>query len=149
MDPLGLRNLHLWQLMTLCEAAWRVAGLDTALEVAHAVVVENTPVTLTFDAEARRLVVADAAGERAARLRRSALDATVRQTGEPLLQPGTISIVAPAGQIGVHAELTRYLAHLGYVEEAFEALELGQTSTAGPLEAIRVRIRARDANAEA
>ena len=61
MFAFGLENLYLWQLMTMCGVVWVMRDLkpklSTPLDTAHLLLVQSTPLNITFQMEEKHFSV--------------------------------------------------------------------------------------------
>ena len=144
-SPLFLKNLRLWQLMVACGLAWQAGQvapeLPVTLEVAQLILVQNTPLAISFRFDERRFDV-DGAYNVRYEIIKSRLDkAVVKDSGERLTQPGKIALVytqtAEAVEIRHHLE---FLQAEGYLKPGLERLDLDDLPGVQGLKAMRVGI---------
>jgi len=144
LNTLYVRNLRLWQLLVMCRiarAAERLTSrLPVGLETTHLIVVQHSPITVTFRYDERRLGVSGAYNIRYEIMKKRIDKATVRETGERLSVPDRIAIVY--SQEAERLEYERYLRFLicrGWLEEEIERCELNDLQGVSGLSALRVR----------
>lgn len=144
-SPLFLKNLRLWQIMAACGLAWQARQvtpeLPMTLEVAQLILVQNSPLAISFRFDERRFDV-DGAYNVRYEIIKSRLDkAVVKDSGERLTQPGMIALVytqtAEAVEIRHHLE---FLQAEGYLKPGLERLDLDDLPGVQGLKAMRVGI---------
>lgn len=144
-DALYLRNIRLWQLITMC----RIASLGAQaretfavpLELTHLIVVQNLPITVGFQYDEKRFHVEGAYNIRYEIIKKRIDKATIRGTEERLTQPGRLAVVCSHGDEA--AEYERYFDYLegrGLVEGPVESLELEDLQGIRGLFALRVSV---------
>ena len=147
-DPLALRNLQLWQLMTMCGTAWaldRLAGrLPMPLEVAHLVLVQNNPLAIRFRYDEKRFDVDGAYNTRYEIVKKRIDKAVVQDREERLTQPGTLAVVYSQTRAAeTYRTYFDYLHAAGYVGARVEDVALESMPGVHGLRALRVPIAAR------
>ena len=142
-NDLYLKNLRLWQIKTAVGIA-RVAeelksSLKIPLEMAHLILVQDTPTNIRFRYDEKRFDV-DGAYDVRNEIIKSRIDkATIRNGAERLTQPGKIAIVYTSPQEA--EEMLRHIHFLvgeGVLEDDAEQLELDELPGVQGLKAIRV-----------
>jgi hypothetical protein len=144
-SPLYVRNLRLWQLVTLARIA-RLAhnlapSLPLPLQTTHLVVVQDLPITIRFRTDEKRFAVDGAYNIRYEIMKKRMDKAVVRGTGERLTQPDRIAIVYSQG-----AEAQEYRRFLEFLHaERFllpgvEELALENLQGIHGLQALRVAV---------
>ncbi|MEI8025693.1 MAG: hypothetical protein WCI18_05015 [Pseudomonadota bacterium] len=139
-----LRNIRLWQLITMAESA-AIAHrlrptLEVDLELAHLIVVQNVPITLKFFFDEKRFDVDGAYNTRYEIIKKRLDKSHVKGTGERLTQTGSLAIVF--SQEAERIEYLEYLSHLtelGMFENVIEELEVDDLQGVTGLQALRVR----------
>ncbi|RMF65616.1 MAG: GAF domain-containing protein, partial [Bacteroidetes bacterium] len=144
-DRLYLRNLRLWQLMTMCGIVWEMERLHPQLrlplETAHLILVQDQPLSIRFRQDEKRFDVDGAYNIRYEIVKKRIDKARVRGTDERLTQPGKLAIVY--GQPSEAEEYLRYIDYLqssGYLTGAVEHLELENLQGVYGLKALRVSV---------
>jgi hypothetical protein len=144
-DPLGLRNLRLWQLMVTCGIAVRAHRLrdrlPIPLETTHLILVQHAPLSIRFRFDEKRFDVDGAYNIRYEIMKKRIDKAVVEGTSERVTQPGKLAIVynQPAEALEYRAYI-EYLETLGYLTGPVESLELGELQGVQGLRALRVQI---------
>ncbi len=144
-DPLYLRNLRLWQLMTTCGVVWRMEDLKSRLkmplETAHLILVQSTPLSIRFRQDEKKFDVDGAYNIRYEIVKKRIDKAAIRGTRERLTQPGKIAIVY--SQLKEAQEYIRYLEYLqaaGYLTGDIEKLDLEDLQGVYGLKALRITV---------
>ncbi|MFV1979698.1 MAG: GAF domain-containing protein [Rhodothermia bacterium] len=144
-DPIYLRNLRLWQLMTTCGIVWELRNLNrnlaVPLETAHLILVQSTPLSIRFRDDEKQFDVDGAYNARYEIVKKRIDKATVKESGERLTQPGMIAIVY--SQTREAEEYLRYVDFLlaaGYVTGEVEHLDLEDLQGVHGLKALRVQV---------
>ncbi|RMF26436.1 MAG: GAF domain-containing protein, partial [Bacteroidetes bacterium] len=146
-SPVHLKNLRLWQLVTVCEITRLVERLGQQLPVplktAQLVFVFNNPIAIRFRLDEKRFDVDGAYNIRYEIIKKRIDKAYIEGTRERLTQPGKIAIVYAVE--ADRQEYEAYLQHLireGYIEPEIEDLALGKLQGVQGLRALRVRVKA-------
>lgn len=144
-DELYLRNLRLWQLMTICGIEWELNQLHPTLEVplraTHLVLVQSTPLSIRFRLEEKQFDVDGAYNIRYEIVKKRIDKARVKGTGERLTQPGKLAIVY--SQLKEAQEYRRYIEFLqatNFAEQGIEEFELEDMQGVYGLKALRFTI---------
>lgn len=153
-DALYLRNLRLWQLLTLVKIA-RLGEelrphLPLPLELTHLLVIQDHPLTIRFREDEKRFSVDGAYNTRYEIMKKRIDKAVIKESGERLTQPGQIALVYT--QPGEGQEYRRYCAFLqakGFLEPGVEDWELEDLQGIHGLRALRVRLHTGAASTEA
>jgi hypothetical protein len=145
-DTLQLRNLRLWQLIVMCEVAQRSEAmrplLKMPLEMAHLVLVQHTPLSISFQVDEKQFAVAGAYDVRYEIMKKRIDKAVVLGSGERLTQPRMLSIAYSHRREGdEYMTYLQYLQSKGYLEDRIEELELAELPGAHGLRAMRVLVR--------
>ncbi len=143
--PMFLSNLRLWQLMMMCRITRKTQQLKyelpIALETTQLILIQDTPLSITFRADEKKFDVDGAYNIRYEIMKKRIDKAVVKGTGERLTQPGTIAIVysnnKEESEILHHL---RYLKHLGYTEGEEEFLALEELQGVSGLKALRIKV---------
>ncbi len=147
-DPLALRNLRLWQLMTMCGTAWALERTapkrPMPLEVAHLVLAQNAPLAIRFRYDEKHFDVDGAYNTRYEIVKKRIDKATVTGSGERLTRPGHLAVVYT--QARAAEEYRTYLDYLraaSYLGGPVEEFALEPMPGAHGLRALRVPIAER------
>ncbi len=147
VDPLAVRALRLWQLMTTCTTAWaldRIApDLPMPLEVAHLVLVQADPLAIRFRYDEKQFDVDGAYHTRYEIVKKRVDKACVAGTEERLTQPGHLAVVfAPGPAAEEYRTYLDYLRAAGYLGSPVEEVALEPMPGVHGLRASRVPIAA-------
>jgi hypothetical protein len=144
-NEIYLKNLRLWQLMVMCgsaaEAARMKPNLKVPFDLTHVIVVQDTPVNVTFDFDDKLFHVEGGADGRGEMLKRRVDRAVVKGTQERLSQPGKLSVVFT--QERERLEYMEYFTFLAAQECLLEDVEeylIDEVQGAQGLRALRVSI---------
>jgi len=140
-----VNNLHLWQLHIACGMAWLTQHLkpelSVALDTAHLILVQNSPLSIRFRYDEKQFDV-DGAYDIRHEIIKSRIDkAVVKGTGERLTQPQHIAIV-----YSMQEEKTEMLQHIRFLQKQdflkknIEFLDLEDLPGVTGLKALRVRV---------
>ncbi len=145
-DPLHLKDLRLWQLLTLCEIARRTAamkpGLSVPLDMTHLILVQNVPLSIRFRLDEKQFDVNGAYNVRYEIMKKRIDKALVKGTAERLTQPETVAIVySNASEAVEYGEYIEYLQSTGFLHPEVESLDLEDLQELQGLRALRVRVK--------
>ncbi|HEX8505921.1 MAG TPA: GAF domain-containing protein [Hymenobacter sp.] len=145
-DLVFLKNLRLWQLLTMVEVTRRTAALKSALpvplETTQLILIHGQPLSIRFRQDERQFDVDGAYNIRYEIIKKRIDKATVLGTGERLTQPGTIALVYAQSREAVeYFEYIDYLQDRGLLEPGVEELELEELQGVKGLLALRVRVQ--------
>ena len=144
-DMMYLKNLRLWQLMTMCDVVRRAKllkeKLPVPLDTAHLILVQDNPLSIRFRADEKKFDVDGAYNIRYEIMKKRIDKAMTRGRMERLTQPGKIAIVY--SQPKEAAEYRRYIDYLignGSLTGEVEELELEELQGIQGLKALRVEV---------
>ncbi|MBF9140688.1 GAF domain-containing protein [Hymenobacter properus] len=145
-DLVFLKNLRLWQLLTMVEITRRTAALKATLPVpldtTQLILIHGQPLSIRFRQDERQFDVDGAYNIRYEIIKKRIDKATVLGTGERLTQPGTIALVyAQTREAVEYYEYIDYLQDRGLLEPGVEELELEELQGVKGLLALRVKVR--------
>ncbi len=145
VDPLALRNLRLWQLMTTCSTAWaldRIApDLPMPLETAHLILIQSSPIAIRFRYDEKQFDVDGAYNTRYEIVKKRIDKATIAGTEERLTQPGTLALVlSHTRDVEEYRTYLDYLRAAGYVDGRIEAMDVEPMPGVQGLHALRIPI---------
>jgi hypothetical protein len=151
-DPLYLRNLRLWQLITTCGVDWELEShlprLSVPLRVAHLILVQNIPLSIRFRIDEKKFDVDGAYNIRYEIVKKRIDKARVLGTGERLTQQGKIAIVySQPKEAEEYRGYIRYLQAAGYFTPEIEELELENLQGVHGLRALRITLQPKPSNA--
>jgi hypothetical protein len=145
-DLVFLKNLRLWQLLTMVEITRRTAALKETLPVpldtTQLILIHGQPLSIRFRQDERQFDVDGAYNIRYEIIKKRIDKATVLGTGERLTQPGIIALVyAQTREAVEYYEYIDYLQDRGLLEPGVEEVELEELQGVKGLLALRVRVR--------
>ncbi|WP_216689286.1 GAF domain-containing protein [Hymenobacter siberiensis] len=145
-DLVFLKNLRLWQLLTMVEITRRThvlkATLPVPLETTQLILIHGQSLSIRFRQDERQFDVDGAYNIRYEIIKKRIDKATVMGTGERLTQPGTLALVyAQTREAMEYYEYIDYLQDRGMLEPEVEELELEELQGVKGLLALRVRVR--------
>jgi hypothetical protein len=145
-SQLDIRNLHLWQLMTMCGVVWLMKALkpqlNTPLDTAHLILVQSTPINITFHMEEKHFSVDGAYNARYEIVKKRIDKACIRDNGERLTQPEHIAIVyTQERECQMYKEFITYLQEEGFLEQECIDVLLEDLQGVHGLRALRVRVK--------
>ncbi len=145
-DLVFLKNLRLWQLLTMVEITRRTAilkpTLPVPLDTTQLILIHGQPLSIRFRQDERQFDV-DGTYNISYEIIKKRIDkATVLGTGERLTQPGTIALVyAQTREAMEYYEYIDYLQDRGMLEPTVEELELEELQGVKGLLALRVQVK--------
>jgi hypothetical protein len=140
-----VNNLHLWQLHIACGMAWITQNLkpelSVALDTAHLILVQNSPLSIRFRYDEKQFDV-DGAYDIRHEIIKSRIDkAVVKGTGERLTQPQNIAIVySMQEEKSEMLQHIRYLQKQTFLKKEIEFLDLEDLPGVTGLKALRVGV---------
>ncbi|MBC8084149.1 MAG: GAF domain-containing protein [Hymenobacter sp.] len=145
-DMVFLKNLRLWQLLTMIEITRRTAALKPRLPVpldtTQLILIHSQSLSIRFRQDERQFDVDGAYNIRYEIIKKRIDKATVQGTGERLTQPGHIALVyAQQREAEEYLEYLDYLQDRNLLEPEVEELELEELQGAKGLLALRVKVR--------
>ena len=145
-DLVFLKNLRLWQLLTMVEITRRTAALKATLPVpldtTQLILIHGQALSIRFRQDERQFDVDGAYNIRYEIIKKRIDKATVQGTGERLTQPGTIALVYAQSREAVeYIEYIDYLQDRGLLEPGVDELELEELQGVKGLLALRVRVK--------
>ena len=148
-DRLYLRNVRLWQLMTMCGVVWEMKRLEpklkTPLETAHLILVQDIPLSIRFRLDEKKFDVDGAYNIRYEIVKKRIDKARIRGREERLTQPGKIAVVyAQAREAEEYRRYIEYLQASGYLGDDLEELDLEDLQGIYGLHALRVSVAAEE-----
>ena len=144
-DLLYLHNLRLWQLMIMCGIV-RLADqmrskLKVPLELAHLILLQQTPLSVRFRLDEKRFDIDGAYNMRYEIIKKRIDKAMIKDRDERLTQPRKIAIVySQPREAQEYWEYIDYLQALGYLSSEVETLELEDLEGAQGLKALRITV---------
>ncbi|MDX1627491.1 MAG: GAF domain-containing protein, partial [Fulvivirga sp.] len=140
-----LKNLRLWQLLTMCEIGVRVdklkGQLPKPLDITQLILVHGEPLSIKFRQDEKHFDVDGAYNIRYEIVKKRIDKAYIKNTKERLTQPGKISIVyTQQREAEEYKKYIDYLQSINYLTENVEYFELEELQGAQGLKAIRIEI---------
>ena len=145
-DLVFLKNLRLWQLLTMVEITRHThtlaPTLPVFLETTQLIYIHGQPLSIRFRQDERQFDVDGAYNIRYEIIKKRIDKATVSGTGERLTQPGRLALVyAQTREATEYLEYIDYLQDRGLLEPDVEELELEEMQGVKGLLALRVQVR--------
>lgn len=145
-DMVFLKNLRLWQLLTMIEITRRTVALKPQLPVpldtTQLILIHSQPLGIRFRQDERQFDVDGAYNIRYEIIKKRIDKATVQGTGERLTQPGRIALVySQQREADEYLEYLDYLQDRGMLEDEIEELELEELQGVKGLLALRVKVK--------
>lgn len=144
-DPVYIRNLKLWQLITTAEAA-KIAmdlkpELALPLDTTHLVLVHSSPLSVKFRMDEKQFDVDGAYNMRYEIVKKRIDKALIKGTTERLTQPGKIAIVySQEEDANEYKGYLDYMHSKGYVKDDLEELMIEELQGVSGLKALRVTV---------
>lgn len=144
-DLLYLKNIRLWQLTAMVEAARLtnslVSQMPRALLTTQLIFVHSNPIDISFRNDERRFDVEGAYNIRYEVVKKRIDKVLVKGTGERLTQPGKIALVYfNAFEANEYKEYISYLQEQGYLQDDLEILDLEELQGVSGLKALRIGV---------
>jgi hypothetical protein len=144
-DEIYLKNIRLWQLLTMVKIARRVKRiqpeLKTKLDVTQLILVQSNPLSIAFRQDEKKFDVAGAYNIRYEITKKRIDKAVIKGTRERVTQVDKIAIIySLADEIDEYMNYLNYMIAEGYLQENIEYLELEDLQGASGLRALRVAI---------
>ncbi len=146
-----LKNLRLWQLLSMCEVTQKVKEiqphLPVALTTAQLILAHDTPLTICFRLDEKKFDVDGAYNVRYEILKKRIDKALIEGTNERLTVSGKIAIVFTQDkEEREYNSYLKYLAERGEIEPEIERLRLAPVQGVSGLRALRVTVRENGSN---
>ncbi len=144
-DPIYLKNMRLWQLITMCEIARRTRALQSRLriplETTQLILVHSLPLSIRFRMDERHFDVDGAYNIRYEIVKKRIDKAMIKGTNERLTQPGKIVIIySQLNEAMEYNNYIEYLQEINYLTDRIERVELEDLQGVQGLKAIRVEV---------
>ena len=145
-DLVFLKNLRLWQLLTMVEVTRRTIALKPKLpfplDTTQLILIHSQPLAIRFRQDERQFDVDGAYNIRYEIIKKRIDKATVQGSGERLTQPGHIALVySQQREADEYSEYLDYLQDRGLLEPEIEELELEELQGVKGLLALRVKVK--------
>jgi hypothetical protein len=140
-----LKNLRLWQLITMCEIARRTKALKPhlkiPLETTQMILVHSQPLSIRFRMDERHFDVDGAYNIRYEIIKKRIDKAVIKGTRERLTQPGKIAIIySQMNEALEYNDYIEYLQEKNLLTNKIERLDLEDLQGVQGLKAIRVEV---------
>ena len=144
-DLLYLKNIRLWQLKSMAEAAritYRLLPqLKVPLQTTQLILIHGYCLSIAFRKDERRFDVEGSYNIRYEIIKKRLDKARIKDTGERLTQPGKIALVySNTKELQEYAEYIEFLQNKGVLTPGLELLELEEMQGVKGLKAMRVGI---------
>jgi len=144
-NELYLRNMRLWQLITMSEIAVTInklkQDLPQKLDIAQLILVHGDSLSIKFRQDEKHFDVDGAYNIRYEIVKKRIDKAHIKNTKERLTQPGKISIVyTQQREAKEYQQYISYLQSIGYLTDNVENFELEELQGAQGLKAIRIEV---------
>jgi hypothetical protein len=144
-DNIYLKNIRLWQLMTMVQIARTIRRiqpeLKTKLDITQLILVHSTPLSIAFRYDEKKFDVAGTYNIRYEITKKRIDKAVVKGTKERVTQVGKIAIIySLAEEIDEYRNYVNFLIAQGYLKDSLEYLELEDMQGASGLMALRLEV---------
>ncbi len=144
-DDIYLKNIRLWQLMTMVQIARTIRRiqpeLKTKLDITQLILVHSTPLSIAFRYDEKKFDVAGTYNIRYEITKKRIDKAVVKGTKERVTQVGKIAIIySLAEEIDEYRNFINFLIAQGNLKDSLEYLELEDMQGASGLMALRVEV---------
>lgn len=151
-DLLYLRNIRLWQLKSMAEAAQvtfnLLPQLKVPLQTTQLILIHSQPIAISFRRDERKFDVEGSYNIRYEIIKKRLDKVHIRDTNERLTQPGKIALVySNQKEVPEYEEYIRFLQKKNILKPGIELLELEELQGVKGLKAMRVEINL-NANSE-
>lgn len=144
-DLFYLKNIRLWQLKAMAEAA-RITNrllpqMKLPLQTTQLILVHSQCISIGFRCDEKRFDVEGAYNIRYATIKKRLDKARIKDTGERLTQPGKIAVVySNQKEVQEYQEYFNFLQNKDLLKKEIELLELEELQGVRGLKAMRVEI---------
>lgn len=144
-DLLYLKNIRLWQLRSMAEAAQitnrLLPQLKVPLQTTQLILIHSQPIAISFRRDERKFDVEGSYNIRYEMIKKRLDKVHIRDTQERLTQPGKIAMVySNQKEVQEYEEYIRFLQKKNSLKPGIELLELEELQGIKGLKAIRVEI---------
>lgn len=144
-SKLYLKNIRLWQLITMCSIVVKSGQMEkelsVPLETAHLILVQSIPLSIRFRFDEKKFDVDGAYNVRYEILKKRIDKAEIKGKEERLTQPGKIAIVYNQfSEAGEYIEYIEYLQYKKFLNKEIEELEIEDLQGIKGLKALRVSV---------
>jgi len=144
-DDLYLKNIRLWQLLTMVQIARKIKNiqseLKTKLNITQLILVHSAPLSIAFRYDEKKFDVAGTYNIRYEITKKRIDKAVVKNTKERVTQVGKIAIIySLPEEIEEYKNYFNFMIAQGYIKDTVEYLELEDMQGASGLLALRVEV---------
>lgn len=144
-DEIFVRNLRLWQLLTMCEMENEFQilkqDIESPIEIASLILVYNTAISVHFRMDEKKFDVEGAYNARYEIIKKRVDKAHIKGTDERITRPGSIVIVySQESDANEYRTYLHYLTSRGYLKNGVEDLQLEDLQGVHGLRALRVDV---------
>jgi hypothetical protein len=144
-DLLYLKNIRLWQLRSMAEAACLtnklLPELKVPLQTTQLILVQNQSISISFRRDERRFDVEGSYNIRYEIIKKRLDKALIKDTSERLTQPGKIAIVySNQKEVQEYQQYIEFLQNKDIIKPGIEFLELEELQGIKGMKAMRVEI---------
>ncbi|HJY64192.1 MAG TPA: GAF domain-containing protein [Ignavibacteria bacterium] len=144
-NPIHLKSLRLWQLMTMCIIAKKCSELKSRLsiplETTHLIFVQNSPITIKFLFDEKKFDVAGSYDIRHEIIKKRIDKAEIKGTGGRLASPCTIAVVySQEAEADEYKQYFSFLKTKNYITGEVESFELADMQGVHGLKALRISV---------
>ncbi len=149
-DMLYLKNIRLWQLKSMAEAArithQLLPSLKVPLQTTQLILIHSQSISISFRKDERRFDVEGSYNIRYEVIKKRLDKARIKLTGERLTQPGRIALVySNQKEVQEYQEYIAFLQNKNILAPDVEMLELEELQGINGLKAVRVTINLHNA----
>lgn len=142
---LYLKNIRLWQLQSLAEAArithQLLPALKVPLQTTQLILIHSQPIAISFRRDERKFDVEGSYNIRYEIIKKRLDKVRVKDTGERLTQPGKIAMVySNQKEVAEYHEYIEFLKNKNILKPGVELLELEELQGVKGMKAMRVEI---------
>jgi len=144
-DDIYLKNIRLWQLLTMVQIARKIKNiqpeLKTKLDATQLILVHSSPLSIAFRFDEKKFDVAGTYNIRYEITKKRIDKAVVKDTKERVTQVGKITIIySLAEEIEEYRNYINFMIAQGFLKDSIEYLELEDLQGASGLMALRVEV---------
>ncbi len=144
-DLIYLKNLRLWQLMTVCGIVKKSKELKSELkiplETSHLILVQNNPLSIRFRLDEKKFDVDGTYNLRYEIMKKRIDKALIKGTKERLTQPGKVAVIySQLKEANEYKRYLEYLENIGYSKGKIEDYELEDLQGVHGLKALRFTV---------
>ena len=144
-NPMHLKSLRLWQLVTMCIVAKKCievkSSLKVPLDTAHLIYVQNTPLAIKFLYDEKKFDVAGSYNIRYEIIKKRIDKAEIKGRTERVVAPGKIAIIySQDTEAEEYKQYINFLKTKNYITGEVENLEISDMQGVQGLKALRITV---------